>query len=81
MWHAARAKDRIAKHQREALAADVEVELAFEHLEPLVLIMVEVTRRTAFLMKCTLDDEQRPCSCSGQLEVQHRRHPVVALAV
>jgi hypothetical protein len=52
--------------------SDFKPELPFERVEPFVLIVMQMTRRTAFLMESIFDDEEPAISVpGGQLEIQH----------
>lgn len=49
MWHLSRSEDRIARFQFNAGRADFGDVLALDDVEPLILIVVQMTRRPAFL--------------------------------
>jgi hypothetical protein len=57
MWHAARAEDHAAWADVELLVPDPEDVLALEHVEELVLVLVDVKRRVERLD--LLDDRER----------------------
>lgn len=58
MWHPPWPNDRTTRLQREVLLTDVEPAFAFEGVELLALVVMQVTRRSAFLVERVLDDEE-----------------------
>src|SRR5512143_579568 len=54
----ARSQQRIPSAKREPFHANFKDEFAILHLEPLILIVVEVTRWSALLTESVLDDQQ-----------------------
>src|SRR5215211_2103040 len=69
-------EQRITRAQREPLVADLEGELALDRIEPLVLLVVEMSRRPAFTHVGVLEDEESPIGIiSGDLDLQRDDAP------
>jgi hypothetical protein len=57
MRHSSRREDGITWSQLVPLVTDLDYVFALDDLEPLLLLMVEVPRRSALAVVCKLDDK------------------------
>src|SRR5215208_1617260 len=69
-------EQRITGAQREPLVANLKGEVALDRIEPLVLLVVEMSRRPAFTHVGVLEDKVSPISViSGDLDLQWNDAP------
>jgi hypothetical protein len=68
-WDHARREERVAWPEREALRANLDQKLALDDIEPLVLLIVQVSGRAAPGVEGVLKDEQAAAVLGRHLEV------------
>jgi hypothetical protein len=69
MGNLPRPKDGVSRFQTMPLSADLHQILTFNHIEPLVLIVVQMPRRAALLLVAMLHDEETALAIlSGHFE-------------
>src|SRR5689334_17205020 len=68
MRHLTRCEYRIARFEAEPLMPDLEQELAFQGVEPLVLVVMQVARRAALRVERVLKDKEAAGALPGHLE-------------
>lgn len=81
MWHISRREDRLAVSQRHPVVPNFKENLSLYHVEPLVLVQMDVARWAAFLAGRMLDDEQLSiCVSRRDLEGDRCNTEIVAFA-
>src|SRR5579883_271971 len=58
MWNPPRGQQGLARLETETLRANLELKLAFEHIEPFILLIMQVTGRTALRLERVLEDQR-----------------------
>src|SRR5690349_17263978 len=81
--HLAWCEERIAWLESHPLLPNLDQKLAFQHVEPLVLVIMEVSGRAAFRVECVLKDEETAVVVRDNLESNRAdtKSPMLTISV